>query len=172
MGKEATAIVTIFAFIVFSFSCYSTKAIKVETGHKLEGKKLKIAQLQKKSGEYFEYKKAQTVQVSRNTIVGNLVLKEYVVDRSNIEKTERGKNGKIIRVTTKDGMSLNPISTQELNGKIIVVAYEYTRLPLSDIDILWVKKTNILGTIGLVYLGLAVLGILVWNTGDRSFFNN
>ncbi len=170
MRKKIISIFTVIAFTVFSLSCYSTKAIKIETGTNLEGKELKITKLQKKSGEYFEFPKKQSAQISRGIIVGNIILKEYVLDKSDIKKTEYGKKGETIRITTNDGKNLNVAKTQEANEKLIVVAYEYSRIPLSEIDIIWVKKTNILATIGVIYLGLAIFSAAVLSLGDRQMF--
>ncbi len=171
MGKKIVTLFTMVAFIIFSLSCYSTRAIKVETGHKLEGKELKIVKLQKKSGEFYEFSKKQSPQILRGIIIWKLTLKEYVVDKSDIKKLERGKRGTIINITTKDGKNLNVVNAREENEKIIIDTYFNSRIPLSEIDIIWVKKNNVLGNIVFLSLGMAVFFTAIFLLGGMQIFS-
>jgi hypothetical protein len=171
MGGKILAAFTIIAFTVFSLCCYSIKELKFKTDPDLKGKELKVVKLKMKSGEYFEFPAEQSAQISNGSLVGNVILKELVLDKSDIKKTEYGKKGKINRITTKDGKSLNVADFREEDASIIVTVYEYSRIPISEIDTIWVKKNDALATIGAVYLVLAVIMVPVMVLGSGSLIN-
>jgi hypothetical protein len=116
MIKKIISLFTLTAFVVFTFSCYSTKQEKIETVISKKGTKANILALLKKSGERIKFPKSEPGKIVGDKIVGE------VVDETNKKK---------------------PVS-----------------IPISDVDLVWVKKSNtFLGilTVSAIVVGLAVL---------------
>lgn len=95
---------------------------------------------------------------------GHLILREYEIDRTEISKIWR-RNGKIWQINTTDGMSLIVASAKEEENKILLVGAELTGIHLSEIDIIWVKRFNILGTLGIIGLGIIALTYTLFALG-------
>lgn len=73
MIKKIISLFTLTAFVVFTFSCYSTKQEKIETVVSKKGTKAKILALLKKSGERIEFPKGEPGKIVGDKIVGEAV---------------------------------------------------------------------------------------------------
>ena len=66
-------------------------------------------------------------------------------------------------LTTTDGILYGVIFRAELNDKIILQVYAPLSIPLSDIDLVWIRKANVpmtlLVSLGIVAITLLFLGI-------------
>ena len=105
MSKKIISLFTLFAFIIFSLSCYTTRLKEVRTAEDLRGKKGKILSLVKTSGEYIEFSKNEPGQIYGDKIAGTAVLlsKKVEITRDNIKEVKRDKGGMISKITNKDG---------------------------------------------------------------------
>ena len=57
MSKTTISVITLMAFLVFSFSCYSTRTSQVKSEADWHGKKGKVYMVITKSGEHIEFSK-------------------------------------------------------------------------------------------------------------------
>lgn len=144
MGKKFLVTFTIIAFMAFSYSCYSTKAIKVETEKNLDGKELKVVKLQKKSEEYFEFPKKQLTWTSEGdsiipAITIDSINRIHIVWQKNLDtmddywgeifyqrSTDGGANWTAYRLTYKSEWSCAPSAAVDLSDNIHVVWHDHT----------------------------------------------
>jgi hypothetical protein len=173
MGRKLVAASTIISFMVFSYSCYATSRIKVnsKTEEKFKGKKVKIVKLQKDTGEYIKFPKGQTAFFSEGYIVGALIEREYSLKKTALKKIEKDNKGNITNITTKDGRNFEVMEAREDGDRVIFNASDFARISLSEVDVVWVKKINTLLTIGFVWLLLAPLTWLAMSGGNWLSFS-
>jgi hypothetical protein len=76
MNKNFVTSITLMVFIVFTFSCYSTKQVNVDTIVSKKGEKVKILAVLKTSGERIEFSKKKPGEIVDNKIVGVVVGKD------------------------------------------------------------------------------------------------
>jgi hypothetical protein len=119
MSRKIISLFTLLAFVIFSVSCYTTKTRRVNTSADWQGKKGKILWVIKTSGEYIEFSKDNPGRIIGDKIVGKAIIlsKKIVIDRANIEENKRDKNGKILKITTKDGKMYTVIKGTEKEEK-------------------------------------------------------
>lgn len=182
MSRKIISLFTLFAFIVFSLSCYSWKKKEVKTAADLRGKKGIIKSLVKTSGEYIEFSKNSLGRIYGDKIAGTAVVlsKEVEIIRDNIKEVKRDKKGMISEITNKDGKIYHVVAgtTREvsiqyhLTGKkeerIIFFTtyetYESVTIPLSEVKSVRVSKFDyvkafiiVLGFVGVGALYLAAV---------------
>jgi len=66
MGKRSLAVLTLFAFVLFDFCCYSVKRVRPE---QVIGKDVNVRRIIKHSGELLEFPKEAPAKVTDNKIV-------------------------------------------------------------------------------------------------------
>lgn len=169
MSKKIVTLFTMAAFMVFSLSCYSTRAItiNIKSEADLEGKELKIVKVQTFSGENIIFPKGKPGWIYAGTIVGSYVDKEYSLKKAQLKKIDRDKNGKITHITTEDERSFYVIAAREEGDRIIFRASDFSHIPLSEVNKIWVKKFNLLMTIGLIWLVMLPFA-LTWSGPSLS----
>ena len=74
MKRKIISLFTLFAFIVFSISCITTKTKNVRTVADWQGKKVKILAVDKTSGEHIEFSKKSLGRIYGDKIAGTAVL--------------------------------------------------------------------------------------------------
>jgi hypothetical protein len=160
MRRKIISLFTLLAFIVFSLSCYTWKTKEIRTAADLRGEKGKVLWVIKKSGEYIEFSKDNPGRVIGDKIVGKAIIlsKKVVIDRANIEENKRDQNGKILKITTKDGKMYTVINGTEKEEKDKITCFaryesnEQVFIPLSEVK--WIHV--------LIYLGiLLVIGLVL-----------
>ena len=159
MSKKNVSLFTLIAFIVFSLSCYTIREKKVKTVSDWEGKEVTIMGVQKTSGEYIEFQKDSPGRIYKDTIIGK-AKKKFEIARANVKKTGIDTEGEIAEITTKDGKVYPIISSKITEDKIILEAYESISIPLSEVELVWVKKAGPAG-IAIAIIGVvAVVGLI------------
>jgi hypothetical protein len=159
--KKMTAALTLMAFIVFSMSCvlYRTARQSVKTVAQ-KGAGAEIVAIQTKSGKHIEFRKGHPARIQGDSVVGE-TLKTIEIDRADIQNVKRNKKGKIEKIVTKDGTSYAVVSSVEENEKIVsVTAYSSFSARLSDIQLAWVKRVNVPGSL-LTSVGLVIASAVV-----------
>jgi len=179
MKRKIISLFTLFAFIVFSISCYITRLKEVRTAADLRGKKGKIVSLVKTSGEHIKFSKKGLGRIYGDKIVGTVVVfsKKVEITRDNIKKVKRDKNGTISEITHKNGKTylvaygaVKVVSTKDdLTGKeeerIIFYTtpyetYESVTIPLSEVKSVKIKNFDYV--VSLFVVGAVIgLGALV-----------
>jgi len=161
MNKKIISLFTLLAFVIFSVSCYTTKTRRVNTSADWQGKKGKILWVIKTSGEYIEFSKDNPGRIIGDKIVGKAIIlsKKVVIDRANIEENKRDQNGKILKITTKDGKMYTVVKGTEKEEKdkitffTIYESNEQILIPLSE-----VKLYQVLIGLGI----LLVMGLIMY----------
>ena len=159
--KKFISLFTLLAFVIFSVSCYTTKTRRVNTSADWQGKKGKILWVIKTSGEYIEFSKDNPGRIIGDKIVGKAIIlsKKVVIDRANIEENKRDQNGKILKITTKDGKMYTVVKGTEKEEKdkitffTIYESNEQILIPLSE-----VKLYQVLIGLGI----LLVMGLIMY----------
>ena len=188
MSRKIISLFTLFAFIVFSISCYTTRIKEVKTAADLRGKKGIIKSLVKTSGEYIKFSRDSLGRINGDEISGTAVVlsKEVEIIRDNIKEFKKDKKGMISEIINKNGKiyhvvtgTTREVSIQyDLTGKkeerIIFFTtyetYESVTIPLSEVKSVrveikmfdYVKSLCVVGgIIGLaaLYLGLTLGGL-------------
>ena len=89
---------------------------------------------------------------------GHLILREYTINKIDMSIIYR-REGKIWQISTKDGIWLYVTSAREEGNKITLVGAELQGIHLSEIDTIWIKKSNASVIVGTISLGFLILGI-------------
>jgi hypothetical protein len=160
MNKKIISLFTLLAFVIFSVSCHITKTRRINTSADWQGKKGKILWVIKTSGEYIEFSKDNPGRIIGDKIVGKAIIlsKKVVIDRANIVENKRDQNGKILKITTKDGKMYTVVkgTEKEEKDKITFFArYESNELvfvPRSEVKLVHV----------LIYLGVVVGAVIIF----------
>ncbi len=158
MNKKIISLFTLLAFVIFSVSCYTTKTRRVNTSADWQGKKGKILWVIKTSGEYIEFSKDNPGRIIGDKIVGKAIIlsKKVVIDRANIEENKRDQNGKILKITTKDGKMYTVIKGTEKEEKDKITFFaryesnELVLIPLSEVK--WVHVLIVLAAVVVLYI--------------------
>jgi len=179
MKRKIISLFTLFAFIVFSISCYTTRLREVSTEGDWKGKKGEILSLVKISGEYIEFSKNSLGRVYGDKIEGTAVVlsKEIDISQDNIKEFKKDKKGMISEIINKNGKiyhvvpgTIREVSIQsDLTGKgeeriIFFTTYETSEsiiIPLSEVKSIRVeiKEFDVFKSLLVVggFIGLAAL---------------
>ena len=171
MNKKIISVFTLFAFIVFSISCYTTRTKDVKTVADLQRKNVKILSVVKITGEYLISQK-KPGQLYQNSIIGGVreLRNEIEINRNDIKDISRDKKGKILGITKKDSKIYHVFTevtyergkhqvfigkANETEDKIILSGkiYELISIPLSEVkEVKYVerKKLSPWAAIGIV----------------------
>lgn len=136
--KKIIASFTMVAFIVFSLSCYSTKNIRLDSDADKENGKIKIFQVETKSGETIEFSKRQPGRIHNRSIEGRAVRVTGELDKAYIKKREEDKDRKILSFIVS--------------------------IPLSEVEFLMIEETKFDLTITIL-CGLVITGFLLILSG-------
>jgi hypothetical protein len=165
MNKKMLLWVLAFSIPVMSASCLAHK-VKQEKMGKIErwrNSSAEIFAVQKTTGEHIEFSREVPAGISNDCVLG-LALQETVVDRTQLKRFTVDSNGKLLYITDQSGQT-----SQVLYGKIegdkvryITSASPTLKLsvPLSEIELVWVKRVNPWPTVAIVSAAAAVAIIL------------
>ena len=149
MGRKYIALLTLMAFILFSISCMTTSVkterISVKPEVPIE-KDARIFGVQTVSGEYINISQYLITQIEEGCIQS---YKTVTVDSAEIEQVIE-KDGRIYRIETKDGRSLGYLGKRTVKSqeketlKVEFICKEFVIfLPLSQIDLIWIERTEV-----------------------------
>ena len=164
MSRKIISLFTLLAFFIFSVSCYITRLKEVRTAADWKGKKGKILWVIKTSGEYIEFSKDNPGRIIGDKIVGKAIIlsKKVVIDRANIEENKRDQNGKILKITTKDGKMYTVIKGTEKEEKDKITFFTiYESNELVFIRLSEVKWYEVLIGLALVLAMVLILNIFI-----------
>ena len=98
------ASITMVAFFILSLSCSTTPNLRINADTAKRNRKVKILQMETKSGPTIEFSEEQPGRISEDNITGVAVKVTGIIeiDNANIEREEKEKDGKFIIIITKD----------------------------------------------------------------------
>jgi hypothetical protein len=152
MSKKAIALITAVSFLVSLNACIVRKKVQPDRLSGKEPYKLSVAAVQKKTGERLEFPRKEKATVSGDKILILQPGKSYPVRLlwADIKDFKEEPNGRVTEVTTRDGRFFKlSLSKRDEQGIDIQYAFRYDFIPFSEIDLVWVRKTNVPATIGL-----------------------
>ncbi|HSA95109.1 MAG TPA: hypothetical protein VLJ16_03605, partial [Acidobacteriota bacterium] len=168
MNKKAVALLTAIAFLVPFEACLSVKKdVKTDPGSMAGAPPYKttVVAVQTKAGERLAFPRG-----SRATIAGDRLLipegrtsGHYVMLRNRYPKESlrnviKDRRGRIVEVTLSDGRVLKVRGeVQEDKDALVLSGLTYRSVPLADIDLVWIKKTDRMSSI--------VASTLMWGGG-------
>lgn len=159
MFKRAVSLSTLAAFLVFTFSCTIHKTVATSPGTLFQSgaKDFEIRAVLTKSGERIEFPEGRYGHVSGDKIVsfeaGTIALE---ISESDVQKMSLDAKGRVSEITTKDGKTYHPLSSERKGEKISIVYRIPISIPISDVDMVWVQKIDG-GLTFLTYIGGAVI---------------
>lgn len=178
MGRKIILLFTLVAFMVFSFSCYTTSQKGVRTVSSWNVKKAKhynVVSLIKKSGEKIEFKKGNYGKIVKAGVEVGLSKKlvKGEIDILNIHQIHRDKNGNIYGIDTLEGKRIEILDSEESGDKIIYSTQitEYDVIPFSEIKSIRVNYFDSVKTIVLALGFLAVLSAVGALAFGAAFLN-
>jgi len=177
MNKKIISFLILPIFLLFSISCviHKTSKAKIDSIDKWEGKEFELKGILKTSGEKIEYSEGVKAKVIKgNIVVYGIKTKNLVIERSNIEDLEE-RLGEIIKITTRDGSSYIVSSSKTEGDKVIIDGYVAAPpIPLSEVELLWVTRTDagmtFVATIGAIAGTIAVIAVIVLLTKESCPF--
>ena len=189
MNKKVFSLAATVVFLVSSSACIPVKSkAKISPGRLSEAQpyKTKVVAIQKKTGERLAFPRKAGVTIAGEKVIipiaspgttGSLREKLPLAD---VEEIGRSADGRITHVATRDGRFFRITEAREDGEGIeIRTAVFYRFIPLSDVDLVWVRKTNwgltIAASTGLWVAAAAVVALAVgddfmkfdpWSGGD------
>lgn len=171
MNKKIISCFTLMTFLVFTMSCTvrTTQKQRPEDIFGL-GKKDQILELITTSGEHIDFSDRYPGRIIGTDIVGvafNQSKKEKIeLNQSEIKKIKES-HGQVKEILTRDNRLylVSPKTVKKEKDKIIFSYYKRMSIPLSKVELAWVKKVDpgltLLATVGGIGVGyLAFMGIL------------
>jgi hypothetical protein len=161
MLKKTIAVITLPAFLVFSVSCFRVRRIRQERYDESRVGELvhtEIAAVQTKAGETFEFPKGHRAGVQGNAVVGE-ALKSIEIGQNDVKRRVLGRKGKIISLTTTEGTTYEVVRFTEDKEKIILEGYTTVSIPLSEIQLVWVRRVD--PGLTLVANAAAIAGVML-----------
>jgi len=165
MGKRAIAFLTLLSFLYFNYACtlYTTKKELAEKYSGGKGQSLVILGVITKSGEEVKFSKDQPGKILNDRVFGN-------VEKAPVRAIEFPSEGiqnvfqsgsTITDIITKDGKAFHILSSEKRGDVITGTVYEYEKvIPLSECEMVWVKKVDPVGTFFAVLGGIAVVALV------------
>jgi hypothetical protein len=165
MSKKAVLWVLVLSLPVMNASCLSHRIEQEKVGkiERWQNSRAEIFAIQKTTGEHIEFSREVPAGISNGCVLG-LALQETVVDRTQLKRFTVDSGGKLLYITDQSGQT-----SQVLYGKIegdkvryITSASPTLKLsvPLSEIELVWVKRVNPWPTVAIVSAAAAVAVIL------------
>lgn len=169
MGRRIISGVTLAAFLVFSWSCaiYGWKPNMPQAIKPEKRAAAKISAVQLKSGQKVEFNRHPPARIQGDSIVG-AVLSTVLLERSRVKKPKRISPGIFPEILTDDGTVYRDHAIIKIYRKQIVIGrYVPLSVPLKEVDLVWVKKVDALGTalLYIVPIGAAVVLFAVAASG-------
>jgi hypothetical protein len=178
MIRKSIAIFTLGAFLLLTWSCISIKSTKTVPSSKVNWGDVggPILAVQKSSGERVEFAKEGPGRFINDSVVGNIWTRQEF-DKSQIQNTRTDPSGRVLGVTTRDGQSYDLKSAVVAGGKISGFCLDKASIPVSDVDLVWIRKTNAGATAAVNILVVAAVTAVVlgaiwgasWGSTDNTY---
>ncbi|MCX6567493.1 MAG: hypothetical protein NT147_00380 [Candidatus Aminicenantes bacterium] len=118
-----------------------------------------------KSGRIVDFRKNSPGRVvpGSNAIIGKTL--QYIdVDRADVQKMITDKKGKLVTLITAGGSAYEVVYSTEEGGKLHFSAYVPITIPFSDVQQVWIRKSDtgrsVLAGAGLIAAGVVVVGLI------------
>ena len=171
MPKKAVALATVIIFLISLNSCISIKRNARTDPDRIFGTepyKLTVAAVQKKTGERLEFprKKRATINGDKVLIPDPGAVFPARLLWADIKDFKEDDRGRVTEMATKDGRFFQLIlSSRNEQGIEIQMAHSYRTIPLSELDLVWVRKTNwpasFFASVGVVFVELCAVAAIV-----------
>lgn len=181
MQKKAVALATVVMFLISLNSCIWIKRNVRTDPDRIFGTepyKLTVSAVQKKTGERLEFPRKKRATISGDKVLipdpaGSVISLPGKIFHADIKEIKEDANGRVTEVVTNDGRLFRLVrSKKDEQGVEIQSAYRYRIIPLSELDLVWVRKTNwpasffVSVGVAFVAVGVAALIALAVNPPD------
>ncbi len=178
MRKKAISILTCAAFLIFEYACTHIVKQPIAKVNPVKNQGLEVRSVLKKSGEVVKFPEKQPGRVTANAVVGEALgstAREEVIPKSNVKSVKRaeekaGAKPEIQEIKMKSGRVYRPIKDPEVSSIqeqgdsyiVVILTRDKISIPFSEIDFVWVKRTDaamtflaVVGVVALVGIGAA-----------------
>lgn len=162
MFRKSIAVFTLGAFLLLTWACSSQSLKTLPAGEVKRGKDSEpILAVQKKSGERIEFAREGPGRYDQGSVVGN-VWAHVELDKSQIKNTRTDPGGRVTGVTMKGGQSYELKSVVMIRDKISGLGLQKVSVPVSEVDLIWIRKTNSAGSAvaSVLFIGAATFWLL------------
>ncbi|MDH4271511.1 MAG: hypothetical protein OEW18_05990 [Candidatus Aminicenantes bacterium] len=175
MAKRVMAWITLAAFLGFSWSCavYSVTTKSPEAMKSQKRAAARISAVQLKSGEMVRFNKKPAAWVQGDKVVGERFVKNISVEKSNVQHMKIFRDNAPTEISTNDGSfyRVDRILIRE-GTRIYFDGYIPFSILLSEVDLVWIKKVDIPGTLLLdigIPAALTAAVLIAYSAAWRSF---
>ena len=143
MVRKSIAIFTLGAFLLLTWSCVPIQSAKTVPSSKVNWGNIggPLLAVQKRSGERVEFAAEGPGWYNQGSVVGSVwVHREF--DKSQVKGRQTDGSGRVLGVTTHDGQSYVLKSAVVTGDKISGLCLDKVSIPVSDLDLVWIGKTN------------------------------
>jgi hypothetical protein len=160
MAKKMVAVFLLPAFCLFSMSCAATTRIKGPSEVARFGPWTAIVAVVTKSGETIEFRKTDPGHVvPRGGGIAGKALREIDIDPAEVDRVIRDNNNKPLGLYLKGGIYYELVTYEEKGGKIHASAYVPVTIPNTEIQQVWVRKSD---TAKNILMGAGIIaGVLI-----------
>jgi len=150
MMKKSVVLATLAFSLIFSWSCviYGWKKTALQAVNPEKRGEVKISAVQVHSGEKTELKKKPAARIQGDSVVGERFLKNFVLEKSEIKHPGDFGTSAPAEIITKDGVTY---TTDRILGQtpssVTFDGYIAVSIPLADVDLVWIRKVNVLATL-------------------------
>lgn len=148
MAKKIVTLFVLAVFCYFEMTCYPLTIRKTVIQDQSEVNRSdatqEIISVVTKEGRLVEFRKGRPGKVApgEDSVIG-IALQPIDIDRKDIKKILRGSKGDIDTIETLDGRFYEVVSFTEETDRILFSVYAPITIPFSDIQQVWVRKTNV-----------------------------
>jgi hypothetical protein len=163
MVRKMTVFFLLPAFCLFSLSCAS-RQVRGPSEIGSFSSRTAILSVVIKSGDVIECRKSDPGRVVPGGGIAGKTLQNFDVNVTDIKKLVRDKKGTPVRLYMADGSVYDLVSYAEEGDKIHLSAYAPITIPISDIQQIWIRKTDSAKSIwagaGIIAGGVLILGVI------------
>jgi hypothetical protein len=161
MVKKTLAWITLPSFLIFSWSCvihsWQKEPLLSISPEKREG--TEVSAVQTKSGEKIDFNKNPAARIQTDSVIGEKLVQNIEIEKSRIEKPKNLPVQTVFNLTTTSGDAYKVTFWIDREDKIILFGYLSCSIPISDVNLVWIRKVDVAATILLTGLGcLAFIG--------------
>lgn len=160
--KTFVAILLLPAFCLLNVSCATTRVKPVSELYR-DHSKVAIVSLITKSGNLMEFEKGDPARLvpASNAIAGK-AFQHFEVDRRDIQSTGKNAKGLTTQVVMTSGQVYQVMSYREKEDKALFDSYVPVTVPLSDVQQVWIRKTDPGKALLLTLGGVAIASVIVF----------